>query len=593
MKLGLSQLTRKVQSATKNKSAFTIVEILLAVAIFALLVTAFSGVYLYGQEASAMAGGRTRADLLAQEGLEAVQNMRDSAFANLTDGTYGLAISGGKWILSGTQDVLDNFTRSVTISTVDANRKNVVSTVNWQQNTQRAGSVSLVTRLTNWIATVASSVSGALIIYGDGTNIPKYRTYDSATNVFSAETSALTNSVAPNFIIRTSPNKSEAIAGFYTAAGVLNVMCYNGSTWSQEWTATVGGTGAGRRFDIAYETASGDVMVLYSTNTATTNELAYRTKLGGSGCGSANWAAPANLDALRTSNIINYIRLAWDRRTGQNLIAATWVDINDDLSGAIWNGSAWTNEPSTVSDTNVEMVSISHDLEDMDIEYESLSGDVMMIWGSTVGNNANGVRYRTCNGGIASCTWSSVITPPTFNDDATTLDISANPSTDEMVFASIGANQSDLQLGYWSGSTWTNTANADTSCNTPFAGSKLVSTGWLISGATARSVITYADQNSNNIDWYVGNLGVFTKQADMVVSPLPNNPNGYYDIQMDALARDQLMFVLADASLDLFAKRLVMTATPVFTWTNSDGAPLEVTLPQNISSPFGFAFWRN
>ena len=79
-----------------------------------------------------------------------------------------------------------------------------------------------------------------------------------------------------------------------------------------------------------------------------------------------------------------------------------------------WNGTAWVNEPSAVTDNNVERISSSHDIENMDIEYESLSGDLMLVWANgNGGNGTNGVRYRTCPGGISTCTWGAVTTPPT------------------------------------------------------------------------------------------------------------------------------------------------------------------------------------
>ena len=134
------------------------VEAILATAVFGLFVTALSGIYLYGEESTALSGSRARAVLLAEEGLEAVRNIRDDDFSNLSDGTHGLAQSGNVWILSGSSDVTDIFTRAITISTVDANRKNVTSTVTWQQNAQRNGSVSLIERLTHWQEVV--SVTG-------------------------------------------------------------------------------------------------------------------------------------------------------------------------------------------------------------------------------------------------------------------------------------------------------------------------------------------------------------------------------------------------------------------------------------------------
>lgn len=142
-----------VSSNIKNKNrGFSLIEAVLASALFALFVTAFAGTYLYSQEASVYAGNNNRATMLADEGLEAVRNMRDAGYANLVDGTYGLATSTNQWTFSGVQDVNDIFTRKVTISTVDSKRKSVTSSVSWNQNLQRLANVTLTTRLTNWIA---------------------------------------------------------------------------------------------------------------------------------------------------------------------------------------------------------------------------------------------------------------------------------------------------------------------------------------------------------------------------------------------------------------------------------------------------------
>ncbi len=142
-----------------NSKGFSIIEVLLAVSILVLIVTAFMGAFIYGSESTALAGQRARATFLAEEGLEASRNIRDASFSNLADGTKGLAILGNQWIFSGSSDTTDDFyTRQITISTIDSNRKQLVSNVSWQQNNQRTGSVSLTTYLTNWRnATLVSS----------------------------------------------------------------------------------------------------------------------------------------------------------------------------------------------------------------------------------------------------------------------------------------------------------------------------------------------------------------------------------------------------------------------------------------------------
>lgn len=779
MKLETSQLIKKEWLIINTKKqGFLLVEVLLSSSIFVMLVTAFAGVFYYGFQSSTLAGNRSQAVMLAEEGQEAVRSIKNNNFSDLVDGTYGLVYSNNVWSFSGTQDVTGIYSRQIIISTIGANRKNVTVNVSWQQTPGRTGSISLTSRLTNWktvfnlgeglmvnkvvinhglsktsagfapykvgtttvqlatstkfgagtytvsettdsryiqsfsgdcnasgqvtltsssskLCTItneekltyikinanvinnggskvvsdfvpykvgsttvtigatttidsgsymiteasdplytltfsgdcftngsitllsgdvktcmltneeinnggggnSTSLSG-LVIYGDGTNVPKFRNYFTSTNMFSDETGTFTATVGPTWIIRTSPINHTAIAGYYDSTGSLIVMCFDGTAWTQEFVATSGGVGNRHRNDIAFEKTTGDAMVVYSKggtsgDASRWGKLGYRTKSGSTGCGSANWSGETIVTPLRTSNDIMYVKMAQDKRASSNIIALTWVDTSDDISAKMWDGSAWVNEPSTVSDNNVERVSSSHDIENMDLEFESLSGNLMLVWANGTGSNGtNGVRYRRCTGGTAMCTWGAVTTPPTFADDATSLDISANLQTNEIVFASIGNAGGDLQVGYWNGSAWTNTANADTSSGVPYVGSKLVTTGWLTNASSTRSVVVYADSGSSNIAWYSGNGGVFTRESDFIPTPLIGTTRGYMDIHMDPVDTSQLMFLTSDNASDLYAKRLSLTSTSTFTWTNSDGGALETTLPQVISSPFSFAFWQ-
>lgn len=130
--------------------AFSLVEVLLPVALFALLVSGLTGGIIYLQQNSIVAGRQGRALMLAEEGLEAARGIRDSGFANLSDGSFGLAEQNGAWALSPEPDQTDIFSRDITIADVSPTVKQVVSTVTWQQDAERTGSISLVTRLTDF-----------------------------------------------------------------------------------------------------------------------------------------------------------------------------------------------------------------------------------------------------------------------------------------------------------------------------------------------------------------------------------------------------------------------------------------------------------
>jgi type II secretory pathway pseudopilin PulG len=134
----------------RTNYGFSLVEAILASAVFGLLLAGLAGSLVYGQESTVIAGSRARALMLTEEGLEAVRNVRDSGFSNLTDGTYGLDIAGGTLVLSNTPDSSSGFFREITVSTIDQSTKNVSVKVTWKQNEQRNGEVMVSSILTNW-----------------------------------------------------------------------------------------------------------------------------------------------------------------------------------------------------------------------------------------------------------------------------------------------------------------------------------------------------------------------------------------------------------------------------------------------------------
>lgn len=142
----------------KKSRGFSVVEAILSIAIFAMIATSIVGTIFYAQQDTRYAGVKTRATVLAEEGLEAVQSIRDEDYAQLsTPGTYGLSITANKWVLNlGQPDstgIPNIFTRQITIENISlpdvGNSKKITSTVTWNY-LSRNGTVSLVSYLTNW-----------------------------------------------------------------------------------------------------------------------------------------------------------------------------------------------------------------------------------------------------------------------------------------------------------------------------------------------------------------------------------------------------------------------------------------------------------
>ena len=326
---------------THNSFGFSILEVILAAALFIIMATGAVTIIINGYNANRLGLEMTVANQFASEGIEAVKSIKNQAYANLVNSS-GCSLNrvSNVWVFDSpcatdtlTHNSEDNFIRTIKVEdvrrdatppdgnivntggTVDPDSKKITSTVTWNFNAARPETISLVSYLSDWRKPIGGG--GGVLAYLDNTNTttdnqPEYRNFNDSTGTFDAETNMTTAFTEPQdaktFKIKTSPTKQEAIVGYVTNGGVLRIMCFDGNTWTSDWTVTVGGNGTNnQRFGIAYETQSGDVLVVYSTNVAATNEMAYRTKLGSTGCGADSWSTATNIDALRTSEVVSWI----------------------------------------------------------------------------------------------------------------------------------------------------------------------------------------------------------------------------------------------------------------------------------------------
>lgn len=132
----------------------SLVELLIAMGVFVLAASVITSLILDVYLADRVGRERTIATFLAEEGIEAARSIRDSGWDNLTVGSHGLAISGGKWTFSGYQEDISNKlkegTRKVIVERVGPTRKKVTSQVSWKLTEIRSQDVSLITYLTRW-----------------------------------------------------------------------------------------------------------------------------------------------------------------------------------------------------------------------------------------------------------------------------------------------------------------------------------------------------------------------------------------------------------------------------------------------------------
>lgn len=152
------------QSHTKQ-SAFSLVEILIAIAMFAIFSTSIVYLSLDTVDRDSKTQLDNEALLYAQEGIEAMRNMRDRDYLSLANGDHGLQLSGDEWaFIAAPEDIDGLFERIITIEdvyrdvnndiaetgTFDPDTKKVISQVDWLWRGTLDRSIELTTYLSNW-----------------------------------------------------------------------------------------------------------------------------------------------------------------------------------------------------------------------------------------------------------------------------------------------------------------------------------------------------------------------------------------------------------------------------------------------------------
>ncbi|GMR19181.1 MAG: hypothetical protein BMS9Abin34_311 [Patescibacteria group bacterium] len=165
----------------------TIVEILLAMGLFALVVGGAVGAVVQAFSANRLGEEESYAGLLASEGVEAARAIAARDYSNLANGSHGVSSSGGEWVFSGTSDSFGKFTRTITVSnvyrdgggdiiasggTLDLLTKRVKSEVTWNFSPNRNNRSSATMYFTRWTESLctwgSASQVGELDLPGDG-----------------------------------------------------------------------------------------------------------------------------------------------------------------------------------------------------------------------------------------------------------------------------------------------------------------------------------------------------------------------------------------------------------------------------------------
>ncbi len=146
----------------------SLLEVILAMAIFALISSTMISLSLGGFASLSQGGEQTEAAGLAQEGLEAARAIKDRAWNELIYTTSSVFVKNKQWSLSGegTTEKIGKYTRTISFAPVcrnaadniaacpatytDVQTKKVVSKINWLVRSGVENTAQQISYLTNW-----------------------------------------------------------------------------------------------------------------------------------------------------------------------------------------------------------------------------------------------------------------------------------------------------------------------------------------------------------------------------------------------------------------------------------------------------------
>ena len=261
---------------------------------------------------------------------------------------------------------------------------------------------------------------------------PKYRAFDNPSWDPEGTTVNVGDSKVHWLELQGTPLRQEIIMGTLDDSGGINLAVWNGATWGNLLEFTTDGGHNVKRFDIAYESLSGNALVAGRAGWSTPT-LSYTVWDG------TSWVHDPPLPGPSSGvNTIRYVVMASDPFSDEILIAV--MDWDKDITLFQWDGASFTDLGEIEDDTSQNALQV------MDIVYEQQSGDAIIIWPQK-GDSAP--KYRIWNGTTLGPEGSL----PDFGKTHSLVRAVADPTSDYIFVAALDS-AFDLNVAVWDGDAW-------------------------------------------------------------------------------------------------------------------------------------------
>lgn len=397
----------------RDSRGVLLVEILLAVGVFALISMVVLSAFIYGRESTSIAGDNSRAAQVSNTTIEALKNIAQNSYNNLnsyTNGTtYYLSTNGNQWGITTTPTTLNTiYTPSFVFSNGPNNSRQVTVTVRWQANAQRQGEITTTTYLSNWQVATNAAIKTGLLVYANGgtsTSLINYRLLQTNglwTTPLSLPSVGASNRVARSvklYSAQTGAAKVVMARFFNGTTQYLYAFPWNGSNWGtpqllDSWNSS-SGLDSGN-FSGTY-LANGTFIAVYSDNT---NRPKFHTYAGGT------WSSQGQFDTISTNSGDTPTSMIAMARPGTNEAMVAMLGENYDVLTSYYSNNSWS--AFTTHATN----GTSNGTHNVDFAWSEASGTQgALVFTRGSSDRTPSVRIFTANGSGGG-SWGSTMTGP-------------------------------------------------------------------------------------------------------------------------------------------------------------------------------------
>ena len=276
-------------------------------------------------------------------------------------------------------------------------------------------------------------------------NYPMFREYTGVNFTYRQNASNVGANNGYWHRLATHPFRQQAILAVGDAARDVNAQVWDGIKWLQntEFSTNTENT-AYRSFDVAYESVSGDGMIVFVDDSDW-----WRPRYSVWDWDAGSWGGESEVSALKTNGTVRWVKLSENPKSDE--IALITLDNNNTLTGHIWNGSEWGNrhvlEPNTLLSTR----------QCFDAEYEQERGRLIVAYN----DGTNVPKYSIWNGSE----WFAQASAINIGGQAQWVRLVPDWGNNTLMLGTLD-NRRDINMQLWNGSQWMNQAELDNDVQT-------------------------------------------------------------------------------------------------------------------------------